>query len=113
MKTIIAGSRSITDQALVDRAILKSGFIITEVFCGTASGVDQCGLEWANEHRIPVRWYPADWEEEGRKAGLLRNERMAKQAEAAVVIWDGVSRGARDMIQRAKRHGLKLYVHYL
>ena len=112
MKTIIAGSRTINDQALVDQAVADSQFTITEVVCGTAEGVDQCGQEWANEHGIPIRWFPADWEEEGKKAGPLRNERMAKYAEAAIIVWDGISRGTADMIVRAKRHKLKLFIKH-
>ncbi len=38
MKTIIAGSRSITDMSIVTDAIAKSGFDITTVISGMASG---------------------------------------------------------------------------
>lgn len=43
MKTIIAGSRWITDAALVYRAIDLSGFDITEVVSGASCGVDTIG----------------------------------------------------------------------
>ena len=43
MKTIIAGSRSITDIQLLYDAIRESGFQITEVVCGEARGADRLG----------------------------------------------------------------------
>jgi hypothetical protein len=43
VRTIIAGSRSITDPAIVGAVIAASGFEITEVVCGMAEGVDKLG----------------------------------------------------------------------
>ena len=43
MKVIIAGSRDIIDYQLVVDTIKESNFIITEVVCGEASGVDSLG----------------------------------------------------------------------
>lgn len=93
MKVIIAGSRGITDYAIVERAIRESGFQITEVVSGTARGVDRLGERWAAEHGIPVAPFPADWKI-GKNAGILRNAQMAEYAEAAIIIWDGSSNGS-------------------
>lgn len=54
MKTIIAGSRSINEYALVERAIREGGFDIEEVVSGGAAGVDQIGEQWARRNGIPV-----------------------------------------------------------
>ncbi len=45
MKTIIAGSRSIHDYALVVSAVARCGWRITEVLSGAAQGVDTLGAE--------------------------------------------------------------------
>ena len=50
MKVIIAGSRSITDATIVEKAINESGITITEMVCGGASGVDTLGEEWGILH---------------------------------------------------------------
>lgn len=112
MKTIIAGSRSITDSGQVDNAIAASGFHITEVVCGGAQGVDELGNQWASAHKLPVTTFLADWDKHGKRAGPLRNEAMAQYAEAAIIVWDGISRGTADMIVRAKRHQLKLFIQH-
>jgi hypothetical protein len=65
VKVIVAGSRSVNDSALVDLAIQKSGFEITEEVCGMAIGVDLLGRGWAKAHNIPVKEMPANWRPNG------------------------------------------------
>lgn len=98
MKTIIAGSRTITSRKLIDAVMMNYPSPITEVVCGTAKGVDTLGEEWAHSRDIPVKYFPADWDKYGKKAGPLRNKEMAEYADAAVIIWDGQSRGTKNMI---------------
>ena len=111
MKVILAGCRSITDSNELEAAIREASFEITEVVCGEARGVDALGRRWAEDHRIPVASFPADWEREGRRAGYLRNARMAEYAEALIAVWNNRSPGTRNMIQVACEKGLRVYVH--
>lgn len=110
MKTIIAGSRGITNLHDVICAVADSGFEITEVVSGCARGVDRLGEQWAALNKLPVQQFPAKWYELGRSAGLVRNVVMAEYADALVAVWDGQSRGTRHMIETAQKHGLKVYV---
>lgn len=112
MRTIIAGSRTITDYQVVCRAIANSGFTITEAVSGTAQGVDQLGEQWAQENSIPIKRFPAAWKIHGRAAGPIRNEEMAKYAQAAVICWDGESRGTASMIQLAHQYGLRVFIDF-
>jgi len=111
MKTIIAGSREITDYTVVRDAIEASGFKITTVFNGCARGVDLCGTWWANFNDVPVKDFPADWAMNGKAAGPMRNVQMAESADALVAVWDGESRGTKHMIETAKKHKLKVFVY--
>lgn len=110
MKTIIAGSRSITDKALVYQAVKESDFDITEVVSGGAKGVDKLGEQYAIECLIPIKLFRANWNKFGHAAGPLRNIEMAKYAEALIAIWNGTSTGTAHMIDQARRHGLKVFV---
>lgn len=113
MKTIIAGSRGITDREMVSfhlSLIVPDDLHITEVVSGTAAGVDTLGEQWAEDWDIPVKRFPAEWEKYGKRAGHIRNDEMARYAEACVIFWDGESNGTRDMIQLAAKCGLKLFV---
>lgn len=110
MKTIIAGSRSITDYNVVKKVIKQSKFSITEVVSGTAFGVDRQGERFGHENKIPIKRFPAEWGEYGKSAGYIRNAEMAKYADALIAIWDGESRGTKHMIDLARSKGLKTYV---
>lgn len=103
MKVIIAGSRTINDPKAVGQAINKSNFAISEVVCGCAIGVDRLGEAWAIANGVPVKQMPADWNKNGKAAGPIRNRQMAQYADAAIIVWDGKSRGALNMIQEIKK----------
>ena len=110
MKVIIAGTRTITSAIVVDMAIRESLFEITEVVSGTATGPDQLGEAWAVARGIPVKQFPADWEQHGLRAGFIRNVAMADYADALIAIWDGQSKGTEHMIKTALKKGLKVYI---
>ena len=110
MKVIIAGSRGITDYDTVWRAIKDSGFEITEVVSGGANGVDKLGEKYAVRNDIPIKVFLADWEKKKAAAGIIRNAEMAKYADALIAVWDGVSHGTKNMIETAKKKGLKVFV---
>lgn len=110
MKVIIAGTRSVEDYALIVQAVERSGYDITEVVCGMATGVDRLGEQWAIANGIPVREMPADWHRYGNSAGPYRNRAMAEYADAAIIIWDGQSRGTRNMIENMIRRKKPYYI---
>lgn len=110
MKTIVAGSRSITDISIVRTAIENCGWSITEIVSGGANGVDKIGELLAKEKSIPLKIFPADWDLHGKKAGHFRNSQMAYYADALVLVWNGKSRGSADMLHQAKQRGLRVYV---
>lgn len=130
MKDIVAGSRSITDYNLAAVVITKAHNVwrepITELVSGKANGVDLLGERWANENSIPIAPFPADWKnlnapgaviKHGKyglynaRAGFDRNEDMALYADRLIAIWNGISNGTKDMIDRAKAHGLHICIY--
>lgn len=111
MKTIIAGSRSIKSYATVWAAVQESGFAITEVVSGCASGVDVLGEKWAGNNNIPVKRFQAAWRKHGRAAGPIRNRQMAAYADALIAVWDGKSAGTKNMIDEAKSKGLRVFIY--
>lgn len=116
MRTIIAGTREIEDYEAVRVAMelaANRGIEPTRIVSGMARGVDMLGVQWAAIHHKPIDPYPVsalEWKTVGRSAGHRRNMRMAKNADACVVIWDNHSPGSKSMIQQAEYHGLKLFV---
>jgi len=108
MKTVIAGSRTIRDYDVLEKAIQKSGFRITEVVSGMAKGVDSLGLLWAKKHKIPVSEFHANWEEYGKSAGMIRNAEMAEYADCAIVIHTN-SKGSLNMVERMRKLGKDVF----
>lgn len=110
MKTIIAGSRDITDYDYLKEIIKLVPWDITEVVSGAARGVDTLGELYAAENNIPCVRFPAKWDELGKKAGIIRNCEMAAYADALITLWDGLSKGSAHMLKEAKRKKLFIYL---
>lgn len=110
MRTIIAGSRNICDPLLLENAVANSGFEISEVISGGAVGVDTLAIGYAIDNTIPLRLMEADWHRYGKSAGFVRNEQMARVADALIAVWDGRSKGTFHMIRTAKLYHLKIHV---
>jgi hypothetical protein len=95
---------------IIERAVEESGFDIDTVISGTSYGVDVLGEEWARRNKIPVKKYPADWKLYGKAAGPIRNAVMAKSADALIAVWDGESRGTRNVIQEARIERIPVHI---
>lgn len=109
MKTIIAGSRRITDYEIIKESIKESPYSISEIVSGGARGVDKLGEKWAWENNIPIRQFPAEWNN-GKKAGFLKNAEMGDYADTLIAIWDGKSNGTKHMIDYATKKCLNVFV---
>lgn len=121
MKVIIAGTRykdperkiPFDDYGLLVQAVQRSGFNITEVVSGNAIGADKLGEQWAQANDIEIRFMPAtpqEWTKYGKAAGPIRNRRMAEYADAAIILWDGISPGSRNMIDEMIRAKKPYYI---
>lgn len=110
-KVIIAGSRSFADyeklKSVCD-SILPNQYSEPRIsiLSGTSSGSDSLGERYANERGYALNRYPADWKQYGKAAGPIRNRQMVEDADAAIVFWDGKSKGTKNLIEQANKRGL-------
>lgn len=111
MRVIIAGGREFDRMESLIMAVVDSGFQIDEVVNGGALGVDSLARRWAKHKDLPCRTFNADWQHYGKSAGPIRNREMAEYADALIAIWDGQSRGTKNMIEEATKRGLKVHIH--
>ena len=109
---IIAGSRDFEDYDFLEAKCnyLFSNRRPTEIVCGKARGADTLGEQYAFQHDIPVKYFPADWDTYGKSAGYRRNAQMAEYGDALIAFWDGKSKGTKHMIDLAKSHNLKIRI---
>lgn len=95
-RVIIAGGRDFDDYQLLKATMDKLLCNITDeitVVCGQAKGADTLGEQYAMEKGYTIDYYPAQWKLYGKRAGYLRNEQMAQNADALAAFWNGESRG--------------------
>lgn len=132
-KLIIAGSRSIKDYGAVRDAVIDSGLWkkhkkTIEVVCGGAQGIDDLGLEFAENNGLCHYDMPANWDDikvpgavvktnpstgqmYNALAGFWRNQDMAEFADGLLLIWDGKSPGSLDMLARATKKGIEVHAY--
>lgn len=112
-RVIVAGSREFKDYQLLEKTLddfLQDRKEPTRILCGMAHGADELGLLYAHRHNYELEKHPAKWDIHGKRAGFIRNEEMANNADALIAFWDGESHGTKDMIKCAKEHGLHVKV---
>ena len=142
IKIIIAGGRDFDDYTLMLNSLIEvflkikdEGHYlhkdIVEIISGGAKGADALGEKIANNHKIKLTKFPAEWdnfEDETCKirynkfgepynvlAGFNRNIKMAQYAKDSdlgilLAFWDGKSGGTKHMIDTAKKNGLDVHI---
>lgn len=112
MKVIIAGSRDFDDYETLCKVcdFMLSRQTEVEIVSGNARGADLLGEKYAKERGYLIKQFKPDWSV-GKSAGFLRNKEMADYAEAAIIFWDEKSKGAKHMIDLARKKNLKVKVH--
>ena len=111
---IIAGGRDFDNWnylARVCEKIVLFNKLLPSVIGGGAPGADDLGKQWAERHDLFYAEYPADWSQYGKAAGPIRNEEMAQAADGLIAFWDGESRGTKNMIDTALKHGLEVHIY--
>ena len=120
MKLIIAGSRTINPSStFLEACISEAHLRPTEIISGGAPGVD-ASAKALTEQRFTMTYYslalkdkytefPANWNKHGKAAGPIRNIAMAEYGDALLLIWDGESRGSKNMKETMLELGKPVY----
>ncbi len=101
---LVCGGRNFSDARLVDDTL--SQLIIGEIIQGGANGADRLAKEYAIRNHIQCREFPADWKNDGRAAGPIRNSRMLAEGKPDLVVAFKGGRGTADMVSKAERAGV-------
>lgn len=74
-------------------------------------GVDLAGEIYGIQAKFPSgpKLIPADWTKNGKAAGPMRNREMAQYADQLLLIWDGNSRGSKNMKEEMEKLGKPVY----
>ena len=104
MRLLIAGSRGITEFNLDEYVPEETELIIS----GGASGIDTLAELYADRRKLSKLILRPKYNRYGRLAPLKRNEQMVELCDAALIIWDGYSRGTKYTLDYAKKVGKKV-----
>jgi hypothetical protein len=119
VRVLVFGSRDWTDETAIH--LVLDGYRAQHpdeeltVLHGGAPGADRIAGRWAMHRRITGATYPADWDQHGKGAGPIRNQRMLDEG-LPDTAWGFVnkpleeSRGSADMARRARKAGIPTYV---
>lgn len=159
LRVIIAGSRFFNNYELLESSMIKILFELNknypqynilfidkekklfkinpsslEIISGTANGADTLGEKFAHKFKLPLKRFPADWNNLNAKpckvmensngkynalAGHNRNREMAAYASSdnafgiLVLFWDGNSSGSKNMKTQATAFRLKVYEKFI
>lgn len=115
MRVIVTGSRAWPDPVRVAHELntlfLQHGpFTLIHGACAT--GADAAAAHWYETAGFDLGCieikYHADWEQFGKRAGPIRNEKMVKEASADLVVAFPLfdSRGTKHTIELAEAAGI-------
>lgn len=100
MKTAIIGSRSI----IID----ISQFVPSEttmIISGGANVIDTMAEKYADDNFIPKLIIKPEYDKYGISAPLIRNKIIVDKAYFVIAIWDGKSKGTKNVIDYANKIG--------
>lgn len=106
-RKVIAGTRNFSNydvaRMYIDACVAE---FINEniiILSGCCKGADELGEMYAEERGFGIERYPAQWNQYGKRAGVVSNRKMAEAADLIICFWDGKSKGTKNMIECAKR----------
>ena len=105
MKIGVIGSRSITAANFDGLDINQWDIVVT----GGATGVDSLIEEYCKLHGIRVKVYKPDYRL-GRGAPHIRNDKIIRESDRIIAMWDGKSKGTKSVIEKCKRSGKQITV---
>lgn len=112
MKLAIVGSRTFNDFERLKEFIRDNMTIskLTTIVSGGAKGADKLAEDFAQKYDIPITIFYPNWKKYGKVAGFIRNEKIIKNCDEVIALWDGASRGTKHSIELARKHDKKLYI---
>lgn len=81
---------------------------------GGAQGVDSLAEHFAKEFNLPITVVEADWEKEGKSAGVKRTIRIFEEYKPnmAFLVWDGASKGTGHTVDIARKYNVPTAIYY-
>lgn len=106
----VVGSRSFNNYQFLSATLNQ--YDISTIISGAARGADSLAAQYAKEHNIPLKEFPAEWDKHGKSAGYIRNQQIVAEADIIICFWDGVSKGTKLTIDIAKKSNKPVHIYW-
>lgn len=107
MKVAVIGSRNLLVSDL-EKYVPEEATIIVS---GGAKGIDSCAREFACKNGLTMVEFFPDYNKYGRKAPLIRNDKIIDYSDVVIAFWDGKSRGTKYVIDKCKKANKKILLY--
>ena len=109
MRTIIDGSEKIKNQKAIEDAIEESGFDVSEIVTAGRPGASALGAYWGKMHNCEISQFPPKGDD--LKAQQQVNKRMAKYADAVIIVTNAPDDLDQNLIEHAEKRDMPVHVH--
>lgn len=105
MRVAIVGSRDWSNVRLVNRTVqfLRHINRFTMIVSGAGGNVDNGAENEAKRLKMAYCIFPAQWDDDGKKAGIIRNPFIAAECTFGLVFWDEISTGTANTVSHLER----------
>lgn len=116
-RILICGDRNWKNRGFIWRVLrpLVNPYSPPTIIHGGAAGADVLGAMVAGNLGCEIVCFPAEWNKLGKPAGPIRNQRMIDEGKPDLVLAFhneiSKSKGTKDMICRANKHGLEVRLY--
>jgi len=102
MNLLVTGGRDFTDKDRIWKALdwVHAKYTIECLFHGAARGVDTICADWSVSRRTHRAAAQAEWDVYGKKAGIIRNQKMLDWNPDYLIAFPG-GRGTGHMVRIA------------
>ena len=111
MNIAFSGCRNFTDYEFVEsklNIILKNNNF--KILVGDSKGVDSLIIRYAREYNFEYAIFKANWDQNGKSAGPIRNREMIQQADGLIAFWNNYSKGTKNAIEEATKKKIKIKI---
>lgn len=110
MKLAIISEPPVENYQALCKLLEQLGLDISQVWVAVNRGLCDSALQWAKKQNISVRRVPLNRSRYGRKALKFQGDFLVRDADALLLLWDGMRSYGRQLIALATLQGKPIYL---
>jgi len=107
----VVGSRNFNSFDILENELNK--YKIKLVVSGGCKGADILAKKYCEKYKIPIIEILPKWDKYGKRAGLIRNQKIIDLCDTCIAFWDGKSKGTKHDIDLCKTNNKELEIVYI